>query len=114
MIMHVVTFTWKPEVTAEQVADLIAALSRLPAQIPALLQYRYGSDLGLHTGNGDFAVVATVAGEDALRSYLEHPQHQEAVVQYIRPIMAGRTAVQIALEGAQAPVAPIASGDSPA
>ncbi|MGW6795303.1 Dabb family protein [Streptomyces chartreusis] len=102
MIMHVVTFTWKPEVTAEQVISLTAALSRLPGQMPAPLQYRFGPDLGLHTRNGDFAVVATVADEDALRSYVEHPQHLEAVAQYIRPVTARRTAVQIALAGAQA------------
>lgn len=94
MIAHVVTFTWKPEVGRTDVAALVDLLRRLPARIDALLEYRFGSDLGLTEGTGDFAIVATVADTDALRAYLDHPAHAEVAAR-LRAMAQVRLAVQI-------------------
>jgi len=97
VIRHVVCFRWIEGTTAAQVAAVEAALAALPAQIPELVDYRFGADLGLRDGNGDFAVVADVADAAAWRAYSEHPAHVRAIAERIQPIAAERIAVQIQL-----------------
>lgn len=94
MIKHVVTFTWKGGVTQEQVAKSSATSPRLPARVEGSRSTRFGPDLGLTAGTGDFALVATVADPEALRAYLEHPEHVSAA-QGLRALASSRTAVQI-------------------
>jgi Stress responsive A/B Barrel Domain len=96
MIAHVVTFVFNPETGPDDVAEVTALLDALPGQIEVLQDYRHGPDLGLTAGNGDFAIVATVADEAGLRAYAEHPAHVE-VVTLLRAMAASRTAVQIAV-----------------
>lgn len=94
MIKHVVTFTWKDEVTPDDVAGVVAMLAELPGRIPALEDYVFGADLGLTEGTGDFAIVATLADADALQAYLQHPEHLP-VGQHLRGLAQNRIAVQI-------------------
>jgi hypothetical protein len=94
MIKHVVTFTWKDATDTEAVASVMQALRELPASIQELQAYEFGPDLGLNEGNGDFALVATVADEVALGVYLEHPLHVP-VAKRLRELAQSRTAVQI-------------------
>ncbi|MEY4338956.1 MAG: hypothetical protein RLZ14_806, partial [Actinomycetota bacterium] len=58
MIRHVVMLKWKPETTAAEVAALRLALAELPALVPSIVDYSYGSDLGSAPTNFDFAVSA--------------------------------------------------------
>lgn len=94
MIKHVVTFTWQEGVIDEQVADVVAGLTSLPSQVDALEEYIFGPDLGLTEGTGDFAIIATVADPQALRAYLEHPDHVVAA-KGLRALASSRIAVQI-------------------
>lgn len=94
MIKHVVTFAWKDEVTDADVAGVIAMLEALPGRIPGLTDYVFGRDLGLTEGTGDFAIVATLPDAEALRGYLEHPEHVP-VGRHLRGLAASRIAVQI-------------------
>ncbi|MEY2456505.1 MAG: hypothetical protein QOK06_1599, partial [Acidimicrobiaceae bacterium] len=57
-LRHVVLFRWKEGTTVEQIAAIEDGLAGLPAAIPELVDYRFGSDAGLADGNWDFAVVA--------------------------------------------------------
>lgn len=100
MIWHVVTFEWRPEVSAEQVEALVEALARFRAEIPVLVDYRYGPDLGLRENNGDFAIVAVLASADDLPAYLDDPAHHALVRDFIAPLSARRLAVQIAVDDA--------------
>jgi hypothetical protein len=94
MIMHVAVFTWRESTTSEEIAGVEAALSRMPALIPALKEYHFGSNLGLRPGTADFAVVA-VLEQAELSDYLDHPEHQRVVREVISPLLATRTAIQV-------------------
>ena len=94
MIRHVVLFRWTPEATAEQKQRVSAELSRLPALVPSLRDYRIGANLGVNPGTFDFAVAADFDDVDGYLAYRDHPEHRAIVEKFIRPIAAQRAAVQ--------------------
>ncbi len=95
MIKHIVIFKWREGVTAAEIASVLEDLRALPSVIAALEDYLAATDLRLNEGTADFAVVATVASPEALRSYLEHPRHVEVATR-LRAMAETRTAVQVA------------------
>lgn len=95
MIMHVATFTWRPEATNDDIVAINEALTSLPDLIPELISYNFGPDLGLREGNADFAVVAVLESPETLAGYLDHPEHVRVLNEFIRPLIATRQAVQI-------------------
>jgi len=98
VLRHVVCLTWTDDATPEAVAAVEAGLAELPARIPELRAYRFGTDLGLASGNADFAVVADFDDADGWRRYTDHPAHQAVLRDRIRPILASRVAVQFPIE----------------
>ena len=94
MIRHVVLFRWTPEATAEQKERVAAELSRLPALVPSLRDYRLGANLGLNPGNFDFAVAADFDDAEGYLAYRDHPEHRAIVAEFIQPIVTERAAVQ--------------------
>lgn len=97
MIKHIVIFKWREDVTEADVSAVLDDLRALPDAIDALEDYLAAPDLGLSEGNGDFAIVATLANAEALRSYVDHPQHV-AVVTRLRAMADSRTAVQVSAD----------------
>jgi hypothetical protein len=75
MFRHVVNFRWNSQSSPEHVAALEEALSGLPALLPGLRRYSYGSDAGLNEGNYEFAVVAEFDNADNPES--EHRGEKE-------------------------------------
>ncbi|WP_390623973.1 Dabb family protein [Fodinicola feengrottensis] len=51
----------------------------------------------MRDGNADFAVVAVLADEEGVRAYLDHPEHVRVVETRVKPIVATRSAVQMAI-----------------
>ncbi|HVS07048.1 MAG TPA: Dabb family protein [Candidatus Dormibacteraeota bacterium] len=98
MLRHVALFRWKPETTAEDVSKVEAALHQLPAKIPCIQSYRYGRDLGVQSGNADFALVADFSDQEGLQTYANHPDHQAVIQNLIRPILAQREAIQYVID----------------
>ncbi len=94
MIQHLVTFVWKRGTTQTDITAITQMLGDLPDLVHALAAYHFGADLGLTEGTGDFAIVATVADEAALREYLEHRDHV-AIASRLRALAQNRIAVQI-------------------
>lgn len=94
MIRHVVLFRFLPETTDAQKAAMVEGLRALPAQIPQLLAYNVGPDLGLTDATFDLAVVADFADADGYRTYLAHDAHGAVVRDRIRPHVAERASVQ--------------------
>jgi Stress responsive A/B Barrel Domain len=94
LIHHIVTFIWNEQTTPADVERVRARLAELPDQVPVLLGYAFGSDIGLTQGNGDFAIIATVAEVADLPEYANHPSHVE-VVGELRAMARTRIAVQI-------------------
>jgi hypothetical protein len=89
-----VMFRWAPEATQQQKERVATELRRLPALVPTLRSYRVGHDLGLNEGNFDFAVAADFDDADGYLAYRDNPEHQAIIVEFIRPIIAERAAVQ--------------------
>jgi hypothetical protein len=93
-IRHVVT--WKLNATeeaerAEQLAAMKSGLESLPAVIPEILALEVGVN-ALPGDNFDIVLISDFADADALRRYVEHPDHQ-TVAAYIRSVVGGRSAV---------------------
>ena len=95
MVRHVVVFSWKPDATEEAVQALADGLAALPRQIPEILAYTFGPDLGLAEDHPDYGLVADFADVDAYRRYARHPAHRRLIDDLLRPILASRRAVQI-------------------
>ena len=99
MILHVVTFTFRDDVSAGAIDAVDEALAQLPHIIDELRDYSYGRDMGLRPGTGDYAVVALVDDAEGLTAYLEHPAHVKAVTERLTPLVLSRQAVQIQTQG---------------
>ena len=94
MIRHVVLFRWTADATAEQKQRVAAELSRLPALVPSLRDYRLGANLGINPGTFDFAVAADFDDAAGYLAYRDHPEHRAIVAEFIQPIVTERAAVQ--------------------
>ncbi|WP_157254320.1 Dabb family protein [Nonomuraea typhae] len=97
MIRHIALMTWSEEATDEQKAAVAEGLAALPAVIPQLRRFNLGTDLGLAPGTSDFAVVAEFDSVADYEVYRDHPAHQAVLAERIKPILAGRAAVQVTL-----------------
>lgn len=65
MFRHVLLLTMRDDADDTQVNALVDALRSLPAQIPEIVSYRAGRDLGLRDDTADVAVVGEYADEAA-------------------------------------------------
>ena len=94
MFRHVVLFRLHADATVVQRQNMLDALSALPDQINQVRDYRIGPDAGLADGNFDFAVTADFDNQADYEIYRDHPAHQHAVTECVRPIAEQRVAVQ--------------------
>jgi hypothetical protein len=98
MILHIAQFTWKPEVTEEEVVALTVALTRMAEQIPAIRSYVAGSNLRLRPSPSDYAVAAIVDDAEGLAAYLDHPLHAAVYAEHLGRMIAERSAAQLPIE----------------
>ena len=96
-LLHLVAFRWRAGTSPAAPAALRSALLAMAADLPQILSYRCGPDLGVLDGSWDFAVVAAARTVEDLRSYLDHPSHVAIVENLVRPILEQRVAVQLPL-----------------
>lgn len=94
MIRHVVLLRWIAESTADQHQAVLDELAALPGAIPEIARYRLGEDLGLAEGNASLSVIADFASVADYEVYRDHPEHQRVIAERIKPILAGRSALQ--------------------
>lgn len=94
MILHLAIFRWKEGTTAEQIDAATAALNALPAQIDVLRSYTAQPNLHVRPG-ADFGVAAVVDDEASVEAYLDHPAHKAVVAEFMAPIIAERSVVQL-------------------
>lgn len=99
MIRHIVMFRWTEPRADEELRDLGRALDALPGQIPEILSYQHGPDLGLAETNLDYAVTGTFSDEGSFAVYRDHPAHLQAIADHISGRVAERVATQIAVAG---------------
>jgi len=94
MIRHTALFKWTTEATDEQKAAVAAELSSLPPIVPSIRGFALGHDVGVATGNFDFAVTADFDDEAGFFAYRNDPAHVDILNRTITPILAQRAAVQ--------------------
>jgi len=94
MFRHVVNFRWNSQSSPEHIAALEEALSGLPALLPSLRRYSYGSDAGLNEGNYEFAVVAEFDNAEGYLAYRDNDEHHRIIQTFIAPYLDSRTVVQ--------------------
>lgn len=95
MIAHLVAFTFKPEVTDEQIGRLTAALTEMGAELPSVKAYLAGPNLHLRPQGADYGVLAIVEDQAGLDAYLDSPAHKQAFSDYLGPMTQSRSAVQL-------------------
>ena len=86
MVKHIVTWTMKPETTAEQKLEMKNRLEALAGKIPELLRI----EIGIDAGNGTMSLYSELSSEDDLIAYQMHPDHQ-AVVGFVKPLVTARS-----------------------
>lgn len=99
MICHVWSMTIKPEATLEQRRALLDGMAKLPSEIPGILSFRSGADLGLNPGNADIVLVAEFEDELSWRTYLDAPAHQQFATELVDPVYESGIAIQIGANG---------------
>lgn len=75
MLKHVVFMKFKPTATDAAIADMEAALGKLPGAIPEIKGYDFGRDIIHSERSYDFALVSTFDDLDAMKRYQVHPDH---------------------------------------
>jgi hypothetical protein len=95
VILHLAAFTWKPEVSADDVVALTAALREMAGGIPELLSYECGENLRLRPGGADYAVAAIVADQAALDAYLDSAAHHAIYEKHLGRMLESRMAAQL-------------------
>ena len=88
MVKHVILWTLKEELTAEEKlavkAGIKEGLEGLAGKIPGLLDIRVITE-GLASSNADLMLDSTFSDEAALKGYAVHPAHVEVADTKVRP-----------------------------
>ncbi len=80
-LRHVVLFAFKTDASLEAVDAVVAGFGRLPAEIPGIAAYEWGTNASPEGLNDGFTHCFTLSfASDADRdAYLVHPAHQRFV-----------------------------------
>jgi len=86
MLRHVVLFRWKPGTSPDKVREIEEAFRALPAKIPQVAGFEWGTDVSVQGFAGGFThcFVVSFASEQDRDIYLPHPDHA-AFVALSRP-----------------------------
>jgi len=77
MLRHVVLFSWKPETPPEKVREIEDAFCALPAKIPVITGFEWGTDVSVQAFDQGFThcFVVSLASKADRDTYLPHPDH---------------------------------------
>ncbi len=103
-LRHLVLLRFHEGTEPAQIEAVTAALRTLPGQIPELVAYHVGPDLGLADGNWEFGIAADFANAAHYATYRDHPAHQAVIHDLIAPLVAARAAVQYGFGEVTSPV----------
>ena len=73
MIRHVAMFKWRDGVGDDQKRAARDALAALKQQVPSVVEYTVGFDIGRNPNNWDMVLVADFEDVSGLESYFAHP-----------------------------------------
>eukprot|EP00307_Rebecca_sp_RCC1486_P001549 CAMPEP_0119414070 /NCGR_PEP_ID=MMETSP1335-20130426/6445_1 /TAXON_ID=259385 /ORGANISM="Chrysoculter rhomboideus, Strain RCC1486" /LENGTH=100 /DNA_ID=CAMNT_0007438921 /DNA_START=20 /DNA_END=322 /DNA_ORIENTATION=+ len=97
-IRHIVMFKFSAEATSAQRQAVKEGLKSLKAKIPEIKAIACNTDAGLAEGNYDFCACVDFDSVEGYKAYATNEDHQTLIKETIKPILAGRSAVQIVLE----------------
>ncbi|MFZ5623337.1 MAG: Dabb family protein [Gemmatimonadota bacterium] len=95
MIHHTVLFRFVPEVRAEQLEAAREALLGMPKAIPFIRGIAFGPNLAPSADTYSHVLEVQLDDMAAVNAYLEHPEHNRVVSEYIHPIRESRLAVDL-------------------
>ena len=77
-LRHVVLFSFKPETTAAEVAQIEQAFAALPGQIDEIDDFEWGTDVSIENIARGYThcFLVTFRSESDRNGYLPHPAHQ--------------------------------------
>lgn len=86
MLRHIVLFGWKPETPPEKVREIEDALRALPAGIPQVAAFEWGTDVSVQGFSRGYThcFLISFASEADRDAYQIHPEHQ-AFIALSRP-----------------------------
>lgn len=86
MLRHLVMYAWKPETPAETLCEIEDAFRALPARIPQVAAFEWGTDVSVQGFSRGFThcFVISFASEADRDAYQVHPGHQ-AYIALSRP-----------------------------
>lgn len=78
---HIAFFQFKPECTAEEIAEVWRTMEGLPKKIPGILNLTWGANTSSEGLSEEFTHSFVMLFENAAArdAYLPHPAHQAAV-----------------------------------
>ena len=81
VLRHVVLFKFKPDVTKQQIEEVVQAFGKLPGKIEEIIDFEHGTDVSVENRSKGFThgFVVTFADEKGRDTYLPHPAHKEFV-----------------------------------
>ncbi len=79
VLRHVVLFKFKETVTAAQVQEVADAFAALPAKIPEIIDFEWGTDMSVEKRSEGFThcFFVTFKDEKGRETYLPHPAHKD-------------------------------------
>lgn len=88
LLRHVVLFRFKTEATPEQIRAVEQAFAALPAKIPQIREFEWGTNNSPedHAQGYTHCFLVTFHSETDRAAYLPHPEHQK-FVQVLLPIL---------------------------
>ena len=93
MVKHVILWTLKEELSAEEKAEVKAGiksgLEGLKGEIPGLIDIKVNTE-PLESSNCDLMLDSSFADEASLKGYAVHPKHVEVANTKVRPFTASR------------------------
>ena len=88
MVKHVILWTLKDELTAEEKAQVKAGIKEgledLRDKVPGIVDIKVNIN-GLASSNADLMLDSTFESEEALRGYAVHPAHVAVADTKVRP-----------------------------
>jgi lysophospholipase L1-like esterase len=79
LLRHMVLFKFKPEVSPDQVQEVVTAFGALKSKIDTIEDYEWGTDVGVENLSAGFTHCFLVTFRDAAGrdTYLPHPAHED-------------------------------------
>ncbi len=91
MIIHLVWFKLKEDVSREEIAELKANLQEMIPQIPQIIELACGEDFSGRSRGFDFGLLVKFASREDGQIYDKHPVHQAFIAKskhFWREVMA--------------------------